>query len=122
MPRHQSATVHELARVGLFADVPGETLGKLAERMERQEIPPGRTVLRQGSPADRFFVVVAGMLSVRQDARGERGTLGPGDYFGEVGLVMDVPRTATVTALTPCTIASCDRATFDEFVRPLFTG
>ena len=120
--RHQLASVHELARVGLFSELPGETLGKLAGRMERQEIAPGQTILRQGQPADRFFVVIGGMLSVRQETRGVRGTLGPGDYFGEVALVMDVPRTATVTALTPATVASCDRSTFDEFVKPLFTG
>jgi CRP-like cAMP-binding protein len=46
--------------------------------------------------------------------------LRPGDYFGEVALAMDVPRTASVTALVPTTLASCDRKTFDEFVRPLF--
>jgi CRP-like cAMP-binding protein len=119
--RHQLASVHELARIGLFAELPGQTLAKLAERMERHELGPGQTALRQGEPADRFFVVISGMLTVRQDSRGERGTLNPGDYFGEVGLVMDVTRTATVTALTPATVASCDRATFDEFVRPLFS-
>jgi CRP-like cAMP-binding protein len=46
--------------------------------------------------------------------------LRPGDYFGEVALAMDVPRTASVTALTAVTVASCDRETFDEFVKPLF--
>jgi CRP-like cAMP-binding protein len=46
--------------------------------------------------------------------------LRPGDTFGEVALAMDVPRTASVRALTPAVVASCDRATFDEFVRPLF--
>ena len=46
--------------------------------------------------------------------------LRPGDYFGEVALAMDIPRTATVRAMTPSVVASCDRATFDELVRPLF--
>ena len=57
----------------------------------------------------------------REPARhGQRGVLRPGDYFGEVALAMDVPRTATVTAITPAVVASCDRATFDELLRPLF--
>jgi CRP-like cAMP-binding protein len=120
--RHQLASVHELARIGLFSELPGEALAKLAERMERQALTPGQTILRQGQPGDRFFVVLGGMLSVRQDARGVRGTLGPGDYFGEVALVMDVPRTATITALTPATVASCDRDTFEQLVKPLFTA
>jgi CRP-like cAMP-binding protein len=46
--------------------------------------------------------------------------LQPGGYFGEVGLAMNVPRTASVRALTAAVVASCDRATFDELLRPLF--
>ena len=43
-----------------------------------------------------------------------------GEFFGEVALTMHVSRTATVTAMTPCVVASCDSKTFDELVRPLF--
>jgi CRP-like cAMP-binding protein len=60
------------------------------------------------------------MLSVSQRDRGNVGVLRPGDYFGEVALAMGVPRTATVTAITPAVVASCDRETFDELVRPVF--
>ena len=87
--------------------------------MERQEVAPGTVVLREGEPGDRFYVVFAGMLAVRNDL-GPRQVLRPGDYFGEVALAMNMPRTATVTAVTPAVIASCDRETFEEFVRPLF--
>jgi CRP-like cAMP-binding protein len=61
------------------------------------------------------------MLTVTQDARGERRVLKPGDYFGEVALTMDMPRTASIRALTPAVVASCDRETFDELIRPLFS-
>ena len=118
--RHQSATAHELARVELLAGLPGETLARLGERMERRTLRPGERVVRQGEDGDRFYVVLAGLLRAAQDERGKRGMLRPGDYFGEVALLMDVPRTATVEAMTPATVASCDRATFDELVRPLF--
>jgi CRP-like cAMP-binding protein len=46
--------------------------------------------------------------------------LRPGETFGEVALAMGVPRTATVTTMLTCVVASCDRATFDELLRPLF--
>jgi CRP-like cAMP-binding protein len=119
VPR-SSATSHELARIELLAGLPGETIATLAKRMDREEVAPGTAIMSEGEPGDRFYVVFAGMLSVSQRDRGNVGVLRPGDYFGEVGAAMDVPRTATVRAVTPATVASCDRATFDEFVRPLF--
>jgi CRP-like cAMP-binding protein len=119
VPR-SSATSHELARVELLAGLPGQTLAQLAKRMEREEIAPGTVVIREGDTGDRFYVVFAGMLSVSQRDLGNRGVLRPGDYFGEVALAMNMPRTATVTAITPAVVASCDRATFDELLRPLF--
>ena len=119
MPR-SSATNHELARIELLAGLPGETLVELGRRMEREEVAPGRVVVREGEPGDRFYVVFAGMLSVANSAMGTRAVLRPGEYFGEVSVTMDVPRTATVTAITPAVVASCDRATFDELLRPLF--
>jgi ATP-binding cassette subfamily B protein len=88
--------------------------------MEREEIAPGVAVVREGEPGERFYVVFAGMLSVSNGAMGRRDVLRPGDYFGEVALAMNMPRTATVTAITPVVVASCDRAAFDEFLRPLF--
>ncbi len=119
VPR-SSATQHELNRVELLAGLPGETLARLAKRMEREEIAPGTVVVREGEPGDRFYVLFSGMLSVSQASLGSRNVLRPGDYFGEVALAMDMPRTATVSAITPAVVASCDRDTFDEFLRPLF--
>jgi len=119
MPR-SSATNHELARIELLAGLPGETLADLGKRMERVEVAPGTAIVREGEPGDRFYVVFAGMLSVTTSSMGKRNVLRPGDYFGEVALTMDMPRTATVTAITPAVVASCDRPTFDEILRPLF--
>jgi CRP-like cAMP-binding protein len=121
-PRLVPATVQELSRVGLLAELPGELLHGLASRMEREDVAPGTTVVREGDAGDRFYVVISGMFSVTQAALGTRGVLRPGDYFGEVALTMNVPRTATVKAVTPGTVASCDRAAFDEFLRPLFAA
>ena len=119
-PRHVPATVHELTRVGLLSGLPGEHLAKLASRLEREEVAPGATVVREGEPGDRFYVVLSGMLNVSQQGLGERRVLRPGDAFGEVALAMGIPRTASVRAVTPAVVASCDQATFDELLRPLF--
>ncbi len=120
MPRFVPAVVTELSRVPLFASLPGEDLTRLARRMEREEIAPGTGLVREGDEGDRFYVVLSGLFAVSQESLGPRRMLRPGDYFGEVALALDVPRTASVRAMTPGTVASCDRETFDEFVRPLF--
>jgi CRP-like cAMP-binding protein len=104
----------------LLAGLPGQTLAILAKRLEREEVGAGTALVREGDRGERFYFVFAGMLSVSSRSMGTRGVLKPGDYFGEVALTMDVPRTATVTTMTPAVVASCDRATFDELLRPLF--
>ncbi len=119
-PRELPASVTELARVGLFGTLAGETLHKLADRMRRDEVPAGTVIVREGEPGDRFYVLLSGVAAVSQSALGERSILRAGEFFGEVALTMHIPRTATVTAMTPCIVASCDVATFDELVRPLF--
>ena len=119
-PRHVPASVTELSRVGLLSSLPGETLTQLADRMAREDVPAGRKIVSEGEPGDRFYVLLSGMATVSQDVRGARSVLRPGDTFGEVALPMGIPRTATVTAMLPSVVASCDRATFDELLRPLF--
>jgi ATP-binding cassette, subfamily B, bacterial len=118
--RHVPASVTELSRIGLLAELPGELLTNLAQRMRREQVAPGRPIVTEGDEGDRFYVVLNGLLTVNQADRGERRMLKPGDYFGEVSLAMDIPRTASVSPMTPATLASCDRETFDEFIRPLF--
>ena len=119
-PRHAPATVHELTRVGLLAGLPGEHLSKLASRLEREEVAPGAIVVREGDLGERFYIVLSGMLNVSQEGLGERRMLRPGDAFGEVALAMGIPRTASVHAVTPAVVASCDQETFDELLRPIF--
>jgi ATP-binding cassette, subfamily B, bacterial len=120
MPRHVPASVSELSRIGLLVSLPGERLLALAERMSREDVASGTVIMREGEPGERFYVLLQGMVGVTQSHLGPRRLLRPGDYFGEVAAAMDIPRTATVTAITPCVVASCDRETFDEYVFPLF--
>jgi ATP-binding cassette subfamily B protein len=88
--------------------------------MTREEVPAGTAIVAEGDDGDRFYVVLSGLLTVSQSSRGQRNVLRPGDYFGEVAPAMGVPRTATVRAMMPATVASCDRETFDELLRPIF--
>jgi CRP-like cAMP-binding protein len=111
---------HEFSRIPLLASLSGEVLGELSKRMDRRTVSPGETLVEQGASAERFYVVLSGLLEVTQSGRGTINLLKPGDYFGEVALAMHMPRTASVRVVTPATIASCDRETFDAFVRPLF--
>jgi ATP-binding cassette subfamily B protein len=119
-PRFVPATVSELSRVELLAGLPGETIRGIAARMEREEVPPGKQVVQEGARGERFYIVLSGLFTVSQEDLGPRRVLQPGGYFGEVALAMHVPRTASVRALTPAVVASCDRETFDELLRPLF--
>jgi ATP-binding cassette subfamily B protein len=119
-PRFVPAGLTELQRIGLLAELPGETLVRLGQKMRREDVAAGGAVVEEGDDGDRFYVVLTGMFTVSQASMGPRSVLRPGDYFGEVALTMGIPRTASVRALTAATVASCDRATFDEFIRPLF--
>lgn len=88
--------------------------------MAREEVAAGTTIVREGETTDRFFVLLSGLAGVTQSGSGARSILRPGETFGEVALVMRMERTATITAMTDCVVASCDRATFDELLRPLY--
>jgi len=75
--------------------------------------------VRQGDSADRFYVIDSGELRVTQVRDGDvhlLRELGPGDVFGEIGLLRGVPRTATVTASTPGVLYALDAAAFGELV------
>ncbi len=119
-PRFVPASVTELQRLGLLAELPGQTLAQLAERMLREERSAGTVLVREDDPDDRFYVLLSGIAAVSQTDMGARRVLRPGDVFGEVAPAMGIARTATVTAVTPCVVASCDLDTFDEFLRPLY--
>src|SRR5207302_1044998 len=86
------------------------------QKRQSSSAPTRRTMHDQPSPTEEEQELAAERLEEEEAARG----VGTGDYFGEVALAMQMPRTASVRALTPVTVASCDRETFDEFVRPLF--
>jgi CRP/FNR family cyclic AMP-dependent transcriptional regulator len=81
----------------LFQTVPRRRRAEVAQAADRLTVSAGSTLIRQGELAHEFFVIVDGIASVICDGRPVR-TLGPGDFFGEIGLVGKPYRTATVIA------------------------
>jgi MFS family permease len=100
-----------LGRVPIFAPLAGATLEQLAGRLVPLVVEPGTEVIRQGDHGDRFYVVAEGELDVAADGK-EIASLSAGEYFGEIALLRDVPRTATVTAQTRSVLYALDREDF----------
>jgi MFS family permease len=102
----------ELLRgIPIFAPLASSTLDTLATKLVPVGAPEGTEVVRQGEAGDRFFVVGEGRLDV--DVDGARGApLGPGDFFGEIALLRNVPRTATVTAVQDSSLYALERGDF----------
>jgi CRP-like cAMP-binding protein len=103
--------VDSLRRSPLFADLSKDELEQLAKRTEDLEVPEGKILTREGETAQEFFVIIDGEVDVTKGGTRLR-TLGEGDFFGEIGLFEDVPRTATVTAITPLRFFVLTRQSF----------
>ena len=100
-----------LGRAPLFQGLSRDELQDLAKVTEDLEVEPGRVLCREGERAREFFVIVDGEVAVTKDGR-ELRTLSGGDFFGEIALIEDVPRTATVTARTPLRFFVLTRQSF----------
>jgi MFS family permease len=100
-----------LRRVSLLAMLPEPTLERLARATVRVEAEAGDVIIREGEVGDRFYVIESGTVEVTKAGR-HIAELGPGDYVGEIALLRDVPRTADVTATSPCVLQAFDRAHF----------
>jgi len=134
--RHRTILQH----VPLFAQFDTRELDLLAGKLERLEVPEGQTIFHQGEQGDRFYIIESGRVGVQMPASGpsaspstgsglelgtggdggtemvERATLGIGEYFGEISLMMNVPRTATIVALEPTILLALQAADFNELL------
>ena len=89
-----------LSSLSLFADLGGPQLEGISHIFEEASFAPGQRILRQGITGSNFYVVVDGEASVKIDGE-ERASIGRGDFFGEMSLLLGSPPTADVTAKTP---------------------
>jgi hypothetical protein len=108
VPERELGLLRELP---LFAPLPAPTLEHLAAHLAPVRISAGQEIFRQGDAGDRFYVVSSGGVRVVVDGKATT-PLGPGDHFGEIALLRDVPRTATVSAETDAELFALDRAEF----------
>ena len=109
MPERELAL---LRRLPMFAPLPASTLEHLARSLRPLQVNAGEEIVREGAPGNRFYVLASGEADVSIGGR-LTTRLGPGDYFGEIALLREVPRTATVVARTNVELFSLER---DEFV------
>lgn len=100
-----------LRQVPFLRLLPRHGLERLSRHAVLLTVPAGAEVIRQGDPGDSFYVIVAGEASVTA-AGVQVATPGPGDYFGEIALLRNVSRTATVSAVTELELVALERLDF----------
>ncbi len=100
--------VSALKNTPLFADVPDEALSKVATFASLESVAEGKTIIREGGYSNDFYVIEDGTVKVEREGE-HLADLGPGDVFGEQGLLEKQERSATVTATSPVR-ADPDRA------------
>lgn len=100
-----------LTSVPIFTPLPGTSIEHLAGRLIPLRVDPGTVIVREGDPGDRFYILAEGTVIVAADGAA-LSELEVGDYFGEIALIRDMPRTATVTAKTRVVLYVLDRDDF----------
>jgi MFS family permease len=101
-----------LQSVPIFSPLSAPLLEGLASQLVPVHAAAGETIVRQGESGDRFYVISSGQVEVSIDGQAQ-ATQGPGDHFGEIALLRDVPRTATVRATADSELLALER---DDFV------
>ena len=107
-----------LKSVPLFATFPDDQLRMLVTVVTRRSAPRASLIMAAGDPTDSLYIVISGRLKVMMgDAEGKEvilSIIGPGEFFGEMGLIDDSPRSASVVAIEPCELLSLSRRDFKK--------
>jgi MFS family permease len=112
--------IRQLADIQMFAGLPPARIETAMRAATVRKVRPGEVIIRQDDPADNFYVIVDGRVEVTQSTPGGETRvlrqMAQGEFFGEIGLLSRIPRTATVTAVTEGTLISLPGDAFLELV------
>lgn len=103
-----------VARLPLFADLEAVRIASIARLLQHEFVPKGHVIVQKGAKAVAMYFLTAGTVEVEVEPKPVR--LGPGSHFGEIALLRDVVRTATVTSVTDCKLLSLSVADFRELM------
>lgn len=104
-----------LAGIPIFSECSRKELKAISKLVTPVQIPAGKVLVKEGDPGREFMIIVSGTATVRRGNR-KIDTLGPGDFFGELAVLVGVPRTATVTADTDMTVEAMNRQEFSSLL------
>jgi CRP-like cAMP-binding protein len=107
--------VRFISRIPLFEACSQAELARIATITTQLDVPDGEVLIREGETGDLFFVLVKGSAEVRKGRR-RIAMLGAGDFAGEIALLTDAPRTATVTTTSPVTALRATRKGFSALL------
>jgi CRP-like cAMP-binding protein len=108
--------VELLGNVPLFAGLSKRELGEIASVADELDVPAGKVLMREGARGREFLVIENGTVDVTREGRPIR-QLGPGDWVGEIALIADMPRTATVTTTSDARLLVLTDRAFAKLVR-----
>ncbi|HKC77633.1 MAG TPA: cyclic nucleotide-binding domain-containing protein [Gaiellaceae bacterium] len=112
----KNAKIELLRQVPLFAGCSRRELAEIALRSTDVSLPAGRVLMKEGDAGREFMVLISGSAEVRRGGQWV-AELSDGDFLGEISLVADVPRTATVTTLTPADVLLLTARDFKTLMR-----
>jgi CRP/FNR family transcriptional regulator, cyclic AMP receptor protein len=112
---HKDAKVELISRVPLFARCSKKELRMIANLADQIEWPEGKALIKEGRPGSEFFILIEGTASVSQGGSKLRDLVA-GDWAGEIALISDVPRTATVVATSPIRALVMTRGSFSQLM------
>jgi len=110
-----AAAFHRDVVYSVFRDLPEQEAESIAAQLQTVEAAAGEVIVRQGAPADKFFIIVDGEVEVTREDDGRQRTLATlkrGQFFGEIAILRNTPRLATVTAVSPTTLFAMERSDF----------